>query len=50
MLGDAIAGIAPIALDEPRPGQDTFVGYRRDRRRLTRMRALPGPLVERLAN
>ena len=49
-LGDATPGIAALALDEPPPGRDTFVGYHRDLRRLTRMRALLGLVIENLAN
>lgn len=49
-LGDATPGIVALALDDPPPGRDTFVGYHRDLRRLNRMRALLGLIVERLAN
>lgn len=49
-LGDATPGIVALTLDDPPPGRDTFVGYHRDLRRLTRMRELLGLIVERLAN
>jgi DNA-binding transcriptional LysR family regulator len=49
-LGDATDGIEAVALEDDPPGRDTFVGYHRDLRRLTRMRALLGLVVERLAN
>lgn len=48
-LGDATPGIVALMLDDPPPGRDTFVGYHRDLRRLTRMRELLGLVVERLA-
>ncbi len=37
-------------LDVERPGRDTFVGYHRDLRRLTRMRELLDLVIERLAH
>jgi DNA-binding transcriptional LysR family regulator len=49
-LGDRIPGIAPIDLEEEPPGRDTYVGYHRDLRRLSRMRALLDLVIERLAN
>jgi len=49
-LGDATPGIVALATDELPPGRDTFVGYHRDLRRLTRLRALLELIVERLAN
>ena len=49
-LGDATPGIVALTLDDPPPGRDTFVGYHRDLRRLTRMRELLGFIVDRLAN
>lgn len=49
-LGDATPGIVALAMDDPPPGRDTFVGYHRDLRRLTRMRGLLGLVIERLAN
>lgn len=49
-LGDATAGIVALALDDPPPGRDTFVGFHRDLRRLRRMRELLGLIVERLAH
>jgi DNA-binding transcriptional LysR family regulator len=49
-LGDRIPGIAPIDMGEAPPGRDTYVGYHRDLRRLSRMRALLDFVIERLAN
>lgn len=49
-LGDRIPGIVPIDLGETPPGRDTYVGYHRDLRRLSRMRALLDLVIERLAN
>ena len=49
-LGDMTPGIVALSLDDPPPGRDTFVGYHRDLRRLHRMRALLGLIIERLAN
>lgn len=49
-LGDATLGIVALALDDPPPGRDTFVGYHRDLRRLSRMRELLGLIIERLAS
>jgi DNA-binding transcriptional LysR family regulator len=49
-LGDRIPGIVPIDLGEAPPGRDTYVGYHRDLRRLSRMRALLDLVIERLAN
>jgi len=49
-LGDATPGIVALALDDPPPGRDTFVGYHRDLRRLNRMRELLGLIIDRLAN
>ncbi|WP_158813440.1 LysR family transcriptional regulator [Methylocapsa sp. S129] len=49
-LGDATPNIVALALDEPPPGRDTFVGYHRDLRRLARMRELLDLVIERLAN
>ncbi len=48
-LGDRIPGLKALTIDEPPPGRDTFVGYHRDIRRLARMRALLGLVVEKLA-
>jgi hypothetical protein len=39
-----------IEIGKAPPGRDTFVGYHRDLRRLTRMREPLDLLVERLAN
>jgi DNA-binding transcriptional LysR family regulator len=49
-LGDRIPGIVPIDVGEAPPGRDTYVGYHRDLRRLSRMRALLDLVIERLAN
>ena len=49
-LGDCIPGIVPIDVGEAPPGRDTYVGYHRDLRRLSRMRALLDLVIERLAN
>jgi DNA-binding transcriptional LysR family regulator len=49
-LGDATAGIVPIDIGETPPGRDTFVGYHRDLRHLSRMRALLDLVIARLAN
>jgi DNA-binding transcriptional LysR family regulator len=49
-LGDATPGIIPIDIGEIPPGRDTFVGYHRDLRRLSRLRALLDLVIHRLAN
>jgi DNA-binding transcriptional LysR family regulator len=49
-LGDRIPGIMPTDAGEAPPGQDTYVGYHRDLRRLSRPRALLDLVIERLAN
>jgi len=49
-FGDQIPGIAPIDLGEPPPGRNTYVGYHRDLRRLSRLRALLDLVIDRLAN
>jgi DNA-binding transcriptional LysR family regulator len=49
-LGDRIPGVVPIDVGEAPPGRDTYVGYHRDLRRLSRMRALLDLVIERLAN
>jgi DNA-binding transcriptional LysR family regulator len=49
-LGDRIPDIVPIDLGETPPARDTYVGYHRDLRRLSRMRALLDLVIERLAN
>ncbi len=48
-LGDRIPGIVPIDMGEAPPGRDTYVGYHRDLRRLSRLRALLDLVIERLA-
>jgi DNA-binding transcriptional LysR family regulator len=49
-LGDRVPGIVPIDLGETPPGRNTYVGYHRDLRRLSRLRALLDLVIERLAN
>ena len=49
-LGEATRGLAAIEIGEAPPGLDTFVGYHRDLRRLSRLRALLDLVIERLAN
>ncbi len=49
-LGDATSGIVRLDIGEAPPGRDTYVGYHRDLRRLTRLRALLDLLIERLAD
>jgi DNA-binding transcriptional LysR family regulator len=49
-LGDVIPGIRRLDIGENPPGRDTYVGYHRDLRQLTRMRALLDLVIARLAN
>jgi DNA-binding transcriptional LysR family regulator len=49
-LGDALAGVERIDLGAEPPGRDTWVGYHRDLRRLSRLRALLDLVVARLAD
>jgi DNA-binding transcriptional LysR family regulator len=49
-LGDATPGLVAIDLGEAPPGRDTFVGYHRDLRRLTRLRALLDLVFERIGD
>ncbi|MBY3165701.1 LysR family transcriptional regulator [Rhizobium laguerreae] len=49
-LADRTPGIAAVKMDDSPPGRDTYVGYHRDLRRLSRLRALLDLVVERLAN
>jgi DNA-binding transcriptional LysR family regulator len=49
-LGDSMAAIERVDLDEPPPGRDTWVGYHRDMKRMARLRALLDHVIERLAN
>jgi DNA-binding transcriptional LysR family regulator len=49
-LGDRVPGIVPVDLGEAPPGRETYVGYHRDMRRLSRMRALLDLVIERLAS
>jgi DNA-binding transcriptional LysR family regulator len=45
-----IPGIVPIDLGEAPLGRDTYVGYHRDLRRLSRMRTQLDLVIERLPN
>lgn len=47
-LGDTLPGVERIQLGEEPPGRDTWVGYHRDLKRLTRLRALLDLVIERL--
>jgi DNA-binding transcriptional LysR family regulator len=49
-LGDRIPGIVPLDLAETPPVRETYVGYHRDLRRLSRLRALLDLVIKRLAN
>lgn len=49
-LGDATPGLRALDIGETPPGRDTYVGYHRDLRRLSRMRALLDLVVDRLAS
>src|SRR5262249_18467225 len=49
-LGDETPGILRMDVGENPPGRDTYVGYHRDLRRLTRMRALLDLVITRSAN
>jgi len=49
-LGDATAGLVALDVGEPPPGRDTFVGYHRDLRRLSRLRALLDLIIGHLAD
>jgi DNA-binding transcriptional LysR family regulator len=49
-LGDATPGLVPFDIGESPPGRDTFLGYHRDLRRLSRLRALLDLLIDHLAN
>ncbi|MFM0721319.1 LysR family transcriptional regulator [Paraburkholderia strydomiana] len=49
-LGDRIPDIVPLGLAETPPVRETYVGYHRDLRRLSRLRALLDLVIERLAN
>lgn len=48
LLGDNIAGLHVIDLGETPPGRDVWVGYHRDLKRVTRLRALLDFTIERL--
>jgi DNA-binding transcriptional LysR family regulator len=49
-LGDRIPGIVPLYLGEAPPGRETYVGYHRDLRRLSRLRTLLDLVIGRLEN
>lgn len=49
-LGDSTAGIDRIDLGAGPPGRDTWIGYHRDLRGLTRLRALMRLVIARLAD
>jgi DNA-binding transcriptional LysR family regulator len=49
-LGDATPGLVALDIGAQPPGRDTFVGYHRDLRRLSRMRALLDLVIDRLAD
>ncbi|WP_297299847.1 LysR family transcriptional regulator [uncultured Methylovirgula sp.] len=49
-IGDRTPGLVRVDLGEKPPGRNTYVGYHRDLRRLSRMRALLDLVIERLAN
>lgn len=49
-LGNTLAGVERVDLEEPPPGRDTWVGYHRDMRRSARLRALLSLMIERLAD
>jgi DNA-binding transcriptional LysR family regulator len=49
-LGDATSGIVPVDIGEIPPRRDVFVGYHRDLRRLSRMRALLDLIIDRPAD
>jgi DNA-binding transcriptional LysR family regulator len=49
-LADATRNLAAVDIGEIPPGLDIFVGYHRDLRRLSRLRALLDLVIERLAN
>jgi DNA-binding transcriptional LysR family regulator len=49
-LGDSLDGIQRVDLGAAPPGRDTWVGYHRDMKRLARLRAFIGLVIERLSN
>jgi len=49
-LGDALVGVTRLEWGEPPPGRDTFVGYHRDLKQLSRLRKLLDLVMERLSN
>ncbi|OZI60666.1 LysR family transcriptional regulator [Bordetella genomosp. 11] len=49
-LGDRVPGLARVETGLAPPGRDTYLGYHRDLRRLSRLRALLDLVIERLAN
>ena len=50
LIGDALTGVERVALGDEPPGRDTWIGYHRDLRRLSRLRALLDLVFARLAN
>ena len=48
-LGDAMAGLRLVKVDDPPPGREVWVGFHRDLRQLRRLRALVDLCVARLA-
>ncbi|ANN66708.1 LysR family transcriptional regulator [Bordetella bronchialis] len=50
LLGDRMPDLARVDVGESPPGRDTYVGYHRDLRRLSRLRALLDLVIERLAS
>ncbi len=49
-LGDKTPGLKRLDLGEAPPGRDTWVGYHRDLKKLSRLRALLNLVIKRLAN
>ncbi|MES2399500.1 MAG: LysR family transcriptional regulator [Pseudomonadota bacterium] len=49
-LGDSHPGLQRLEISKTPPGRDVWLGYHRDLRRVPRLRALVGLLVQRLAN
>lgn len=49
-LGDRLPELELVELGEAPPGRDTWIGYHRDLRRLTRLRALLDLVITRLAD
>lgn len=49
-IGESMSGLVRLDFGEPAPGRDTWVGYHRDLKRLSRLRALLNLVIERIAN